>query len=70
MLPELTQETKKVVPELTQETGNELPELAQETEKTLSELAQEGQDRSEKENRVRTVREVLLELAHETKKAI
>ena len=43
MLPELAQETKKVLPELAQEAKNVLPELAQETKKALPELAQESQ---------------------------
>ena len=38
MLPELTQETEKVLPELAQETKRMLPELAQETEKVLLEI--------------------------------
>ena len=42
MLPELAQETKKVLPELAQEVKNVLPELAQETKKTLPEPAQES----------------------------
>ena len=42
MLPELAQETKKVLPELAQEAKNVLPELAQETKKALPELALEN----------------------------
>ena len=41
VLPELSQETKKVLAEPTQETKIKLPELAQETEKALPELGQE-----------------------------
>ena len=41
MLPELTQETKKVLAEPTLETKIKLPELVQETEKALSKLGQE-----------------------------
>ena len=40
-LPELTQETKKVLAALTQKTKIKLPELARETKKALPELAQE-----------------------------